>query len=278
MPIHDSISPFGGFAPFPNSIMIPFMGAQSAVLGYDFGLSYEAGKRMIKSMDNEDFNKFIKDGNTVDFEGVQQNLLSVFSKKHYRIMMQQFTDNIPKAMDVMDTIIEKSVEIEMKKAERTPSATAEIVTSFYTGVFKAGKNTGLDFKAILLQLFGPIFGIGGNDQTENEEIPIIPKTSPTPTVDSPTVTLPDDFDENLPKEPTTKDPPQSATFNIQYPYTLKETHTATEWSKIISYWYDLAIKYPQTWQYKAMFNSLNKAFNYFFFTQYSYTKSTVVIG
>ncbi len=123
-------NPFGGFAPFPNSIMIPFMGTQSAVLGYDFGLSYEAGKRMIKSMDNEDFNKFIKDGNTVEFEGKQQNLLSVFSKKHYRNMIEEFTTRIPSSLVLQDTIIEASVAIELKKANRTPSAMVEIIQAF----------------------------------------------------------------------------------------------------------------------------------------------------
>ncbi len=123
-------NPFGGFAPFPNSIMIPFMGTQSAVLGYDFGLSYEAGKRMIKSMDNVDFNKFIKQGNTIEFEGKQQNLLSVFSKKHYRNMVQEFTSRIPSSLALQDTIIEASVAIELKKANRTPSAMVEIIAAF----------------------------------------------------------------------------------------------------------------------------------------------------
>jgi len=47
----------GFFAPLPLAIMIPFMAAQSAVMGEAFGKHYQYGKRKISSMTNEEFNK-----------------------------------------------------------------------------------------------------------------------------------------------------------------------------------------------------------------------------
>ncbi len=47
----------GFFAPLPLAVMIPFMAAQSAVMGEAFGKHYQYGKRKISSMTNEEFNK-----------------------------------------------------------------------------------------------------------------------------------------------------------------------------------------------------------------------------
>ncbi len=47
----------GFFAPLPIALMIPFMGAQSAVMGEAFGKHFQYGKRKISAMSNEDFNK-----------------------------------------------------------------------------------------------------------------------------------------------------------------------------------------------------------------------------
>ncbi len=47
----------GFFAPLPIALMIPFMGAQSAVMGEAFGKHFQYGKRKISAMSNEEFNK-----------------------------------------------------------------------------------------------------------------------------------------------------------------------------------------------------------------------------
>ncbi len=49
--------PIGGFLPVPLAMMIPFMGTQSAIMAKQFGENYEYGRRRIKSLSNEDFNK-----------------------------------------------------------------------------------------------------------------------------------------------------------------------------------------------------------------------------
>ncbi len=46
-----------GFLPIPLAMMIPFMGAQSLVLGKQFGEGFQYGKRKISAMTNEEFNK-----------------------------------------------------------------------------------------------------------------------------------------------------------------------------------------------------------------------------
>ncbi len=46
-----------GFLPIPLAMMIPFMGAQSLVLGKQFGEGFQYGKRKISAMSNEEFNK-----------------------------------------------------------------------------------------------------------------------------------------------------------------------------------------------------------------------------
>ncbi len=46
-----------GFLPIPLAMMIPFMGAQSLVLGKAFGEGFQYGKRKISAMTNEEFNR-----------------------------------------------------------------------------------------------------------------------------------------------------------------------------------------------------------------------------
>ncbi len=44
------------FMPLPLAMMIPFMGAQSAVMAKQFGENFQYGKRRISAMSNEEFN------------------------------------------------------------------------------------------------------------------------------------------------------------------------------------------------------------------------------
>ncbi len=51
------VLPVSGFLPVPLPMMIPFMGAQSLVIGKMFGEGFQYGKRKISAMPNEEFNK-----------------------------------------------------------------------------------------------------------------------------------------------------------------------------------------------------------------------------
>ncbi len=112
---------FGGFAPFPNTIMIPTMGLQSAVIGYRFGFGYEQGKRTLRAMSNEQFN-------TLDEEAEQ----AIF-KRHDAAAINYFKVEMHNWVELQNLIIEKSVEIEVMKANRTPSAFREIFEGFTKG-------------------------------------------------------------------------------------------------------------------------------------------------
>lgn len=113
-------NPFGGFAPFPNTIMIPFMGAQSAVLGYQFGISYEWGKRLIKAMSNEAFNQLVTDETA---RAQLQNGIKQWNEQ----TITRFTEELPTFTGLQNTVIEETVKIELAKANRTPSAMREIL-------------------------------------------------------------------------------------------------------------------------------------------------------
>ncbi len=112
---------FGGFAPFPNTIMIPTMGLQSAVIGYRFGFGYEKGKRTLRAMSNEQFNN-------LDEEAEQ----AIF-KRHDSAAINYFKTEMHNWVELQNLIIEKSVEIEVMKANRTPSALREIFEGFTAG-------------------------------------------------------------------------------------------------------------------------------------------------
>jgi len=55
-----------GFLPVPLPMMIPFMGAQSLVIGKMFGEGFQYGKRKISAMPNEEFN-------ALTFQNMMQN-------------------------------------------------------------------------------------------------------------------------------------------------------------------------------------------------------------
>ncbi len=112
---------FGGFAPFPNTIMIPTMGLQSAVIGYRFGFGYEQGKRTLRAMSNEQFNN-------LDEEAEQ----AIF-KRHDSAAINYFKTEMNNWVALQNLIIEKSVEIEVAKAKRTPSAFREMFEGFTSG-------------------------------------------------------------------------------------------------------------------------------------------------
>lgn len=116
-------NPFGGFAPFPNAMMIPFMGAQSAVLAYQFGINYEFGKRTIRAMSNPEFNALVTtpEGRAGLAGAIHEQALETLT---------QFRNLIPDFQSLQNDIIEQSVVIEVKKAERTPSAFVEIMQAF----------------------------------------------------------------------------------------------------------------------------------------------------
>ncbi len=127
----DFIPKLSGFSPMPLGIMAPFMGYQSAALAYNFGLNYEFGKRVIKSMSNEKFNKIAED----------PILLNELTSRHHDVLLKAFIHEVPKVDKIQELIIKKMVELEFAKIKVMPELIAQIPKGFLEGIFELG-NTG----------------------------------------------------------------------------------------------------------------------------------------
>ncbi len=125
----DFIPKLSGFSPMPLGIMAPFMGYQSAALAYNFGLNYEFGKRVIKSMSNEKFNKIADD----------PILLNELTSRHHDVLLKAFINEVPKVDKIQDLIIKKMVELEFAKIKVMPELIAQIPKGFLEGLFQLGK-------------------------------------------------------------------------------------------------------------------------------------------
>ncbi len=124
----DFIPKLSGFSPMPLGIMAPFMGYQSAALAYNFGLNYEFGKRVIKSMSNEKFNKIADD----------PILLNELTSRHHDVLLKAFINEVPKVDKIQDLIIKKMVELEFAKIKIMPELIAQIPKGFIEGIFALG--------------------------------------------------------------------------------------------------------------------------------------------
>ncbi len=109
---------FGGFAPFPNTIATALLAYQSEAIGYGFGLKFQYAKRQIGAMSNETFN------------ALDLTELGNLIHSHNDELLQRMADNMPDWLDIQENFIEASVQVEVLKANRTPSAWAEIITAF----------------------------------------------------------------------------------------------------------------------------------------------------
>lgn len=112
-----------GFAPFPNSIMVPFMGYQSAILAYNFGIDYELGKRTVKSFPNDLFNE-IRAGSddiiSVVYDGQEYKMkyneyIPFLKRQHAQEQLTAFRNALPDATSLMGDIINFGVQIEKMK-------------------------------------------------------------------------------------------------------------------------------------------------------------------
>jgi len=121
----DFIPKLSGFSPMPLGIMAPFMGYQSAALAYNFGLNYEFGKRVIKSMSNEKFNEIAND----------PILLNELTSRHHDVLLKAFINEVPKVDKIQDLIIKKMVELEFAKIKVMPELIAQIPKGFLEGIF-----------------------------------------------------------------------------------------------------------------------------------------------
>ncbi len=88
------VLPVSGFLPVPLPMMIPFMGAQSLVIGKMFGEGFQYGKRHISAMTNEQFNK-------LTFADMMSNA---------RRDLQQAIPSMKESMNDMDQMVEVIID------------------------------------------------------------------------------------------------------------------------------------------------------------------------
>lgn len=159
---------FGGFAPFPNTIMIPTMGLQSDVIGFRFGFGYEKGKRTLRAMSNEQFNN-------LDEEAEQ-----AIYKRHDATAINFFEIEIQNWTNLQKIIIEKSVEIEFMKAKRTPSALREILGGFGEGLAEQEGGGIIPYKEIKDWFLKTFFNTETNNVSDTPPPAKQPVQSPHP--------------------------------------------------------------------------------------------------
>ncbi len=68
-------SPIGGFMPIPLAMMMPFMAAQSMLMGDAFGKGFQFGKRKISAMSNEEFNSLTMSAMVTDMQTEFKNIV-----------------------------------------------------------------------------------------------------------------------------------------------------------------------------------------------------------
>lgn len=132
-----------GFQPYPNSIMPPFMAYQSAMMAYDFGINLELGRRTIKSLPNDLFNRIRSGDNTpinVTYNGVEETiptyqLLKFWQMKRNQELLTQFRDRLPDHSEMLrNDIIPAMVNIEFEKAKIKPEMYVKIIDAVIAGI------------------------------------------------------------------------------------------------------------------------------------------------
>ncbi len=116
------VLPVSGFLPVPLPMMIPFMGAQSLVIGKMFGEGFQYGKRKISAMSNEEFNK-------LTFQDMMSNARTEMQAS-IPTMQAALADMQPMVQTVVHEFIDyiklvkNQAEIEIQEAVITPAGGA----------------------------------------------------------------------------------------------------------------------------------------------------------
>ncbi len=111
------VLPISGFLPVPLPMMIPFMGAQSLVIGKMFGEGFQYGKRKISAMPNEEFNK-------LTFESLMSNARDEMQAS-IPTMQQAMQDMKP----MVETVVHEFTNYLSLVIEKAPQQLGQIKTS-----------------------------------------------------------------------------------------------------------------------------------------------------
>ncbi len=140
------VLPISGFLPVPLPMMIPFMGAQSLVIGKMFGEGFQYGKRKISAMPNEEFN-------ALTFADMMSNA---------RDEMQASIPTMQKAMQDMkpmvETVVHEFTNYLSLVIDRAPSEVSNIINQLAHAAFPHGPETPEEFNLLKeLDILPPAF-------------------------------------------------------------------------------------------------------------------------
>lgn len=211
-------NPFGGFAPFPNTISTALLAYQSEAIGYGFGIKFQYAKRAIGAMSNEEFNALTPD------------LIGKIVEEHNTELIGRMAFEMPKWIEIQKKFIEASVEVEIAKANRTPSAWVEILQAFGGATLEeTGKQIDslpeiektfiLSINPILAVLYS-IYILG-------------PGSIPTPPL--PPISLPCEQGENWAVPTSNTDPTSFDVVTITFAYQHLPTQTSSPQPKTVSF-------------------------------------------
>ncbi len=132
------VLPVSGFLPVPLPMMIPFMGAQSLVIGKMFGEGFQYGKRKISAMPNEEFNK-------LTFEAMMQNARSEIQRA-----IPTMEASMHDMQRMVETVINEFTDYLSKVIEKAPEQLAQIGSSVAAAGFAgpAGIATDIAIKTL----------------------------------------------------------------------------------------------------------------------------------
>ncbi len=109
------VLPVSGFLPVPLPMMIPFMGAQSLVIGKMFGEGFQYGKRKISAMPNAEFNK-------LTFEDMMSN-----ARDEMRASIPTMQHAIQDMLPLVETIVSEFTAYLTKVIQAAPKELGSIV-------------------------------------------------------------------------------------------------------------------------------------------------------
>ncbi len=190
------VLPISGFLPVPLPMMIPFMGAQSMVIGKAFGEGFQYGKRKISAMPNEEFNK-------LTFESMMSNFRT------------ELKNSIP-TMNASLKDMQPMVEVVVREFFNYISLVTKTVTGTGTGPNIFSEEGGEIGEAIAHALGTHAAGVSHPTTTEPQITTFVPETNVTQPITEPIVI------------PATKTTAKSYSFAYKWSDTRTTNFTGTE--------------------------------------------------
>ena len=136
-----------GFGPLPTSVVIPFMSAQSASMMLVAGINWQAGKRWVDAMKNDQFNDLMKD--LPGFANIQTAMAATIAEKFMQENSLSYYRELPAK------IIDEMVELEKMKVNANVRLITELPPEYLEKLGQVAQGSNTDaFKNFLDWLTG----------------------------------------------------------------------------------------------------------------------------